>query len=134
MSDPSAVRAPALILKGMLYLFTLIALITGPLAFFKGTGVVPQSGAVTPSLDNEFRFFSVYWFAYGMLCFYVARNLEARKGWVPMLALVMFLSGCARTASIILVGRPLDQFFYGAGIELVFPVIMILCYRRMAKV
>jgi Domain of unknown function (DUF4345) len=133
MKEPSTGRVSAVILKGMLYLFALIAAITGPLAFFKGTGVVPQAGAVTPSLDNELRFFSVYWFAYGVLCFFVARHLEARKNWVPMLALVMFASGCARTASIILVGRPLDQFFYGAGVELVFPIVMYLCYRRLAE-
>jgi hypothetical protein len=133
MSEATANRAPALILQVILYFFALIAVVTGPLAFFKGTGVVPQAGVVTPSLDNEFRFFGVYWFAYGMLCFFAARKLDARKGWVPALAMVMFLSGVARTMSTFLVGRPLDQYFYGAGIELTFPIVMYLCYRRLAN-
>jgi Domain of unknown function (DUF4345) len=132
MSDSSG-RGAALTLKGMLYFFFLIALITGPLAFVRGAAMVPQSGAVTPSLDNEFRFFAVYWFAYGMLCFDVARRLDSRKGWIPAIAAVMFLSGCARTMSVFGAGRPLDQYFYGAFIELVFPIIMYLCYRRIAR-
>jgi Domain of unknown function (DUF4345) len=133
MSNPADSKMPALIIKGMLYFFFVIAVITGPLGFITGTALVPESGAVTPSLDNEFRFFSVYWFAYGMLCFYVAFNLDARKGWVPALAAVMLLSGLARVTSVMMVGRPLDQYFYGAAIELVFPVIMILCYRKLSR-
>ena len=131
MSDPASSKAPALIIKGMMYFFAAIAAVTGPMAFFTGTGVVPTNEVVSASLDNEFRFFSVFWFAYGIVCFLVARDLDKRRDWVPGLAAVMLLAGLARVTSTIMVGRPLDQYFYGAAIELVFPVVLYLCYRNL---
>lgn len=129
MSDTTGKRGPALVIKGILYLFALIAAVTGPMAFFGGTHVVPTGEVVSPSLDNEFRFFSVFWFGYGVLCFLTARDLDKRKDWIPGLAALMILAGLARTASTILVGRPLDQYFYGAAVELTFPIALYLAYR-----
>ena len=130
MTGTASKKISGMIIKGMTYLFALIAVVTGSIAFVAGTHMVPTGDAVSASLDNEFRFFSVFWLAYGVLCFLVARDLDARKNWIPGLAATMMLAGLARTASTMLVGMPLPQFFYSIGIELVFPVVMYMAYRK----
>jgi hypothetical protein len=65
------------------YLFALIAFATGAMAFFTGLDVVPDVQHIEAASDNEFRFFSVYWIAYGCFCFWVARDLKTRHGFIP---------------------------------------------------
>ncbi len=115
----------------ILYVLALIAAVTGALALSVGTRLVPAAGAVTASLDNEFRFFSVFWIFYGIDCFNTARNLVARQDHVPQLSVVILIAGIARTISIILVGMPASQYFYGAIVEYIFAALLFIAHRKL---
>ena len=115
------------------YLFAVIALITGTLALTLGLSMVPDSQVIEASSDNEFRFFSAFWLAYGAFCFWVARDLTNRGAFVPALAAVMFLAGVGRTLSFLLVGEPIPLYLVGSFIELFVPFLWVYSYRRMLR-
>ena len=119
------------VVLGCCYFFVLIALVTGTLALTLGLGLVPDAQVVEASVDNEFRFFSVFWLGYGGLCFWVAQDLRARGGFVPALALVMFIGGVARALSFALVGEPNSTYVSGMLAELVIPPIWVFSYWRL---
>ena len=118
-------------IKVILYVLAGIAGVTGALAITVGTRVVPGSGSVAASLDNEFRFFSVFWLFYGIDCFFTAHNLGARNDHVRYLAAVMLLAAVARTSSILLVGMPASQYSFGAVVEYIFAVLLLISHRRL---
>jgi hypothetical protein len=133
VKSPQRRHMAADVVKGLLYFFAIIAAITGVLAFSIGVQLVPGAGRVPPSVDNEFRFFSVFWLTYGCYCAFVARRLTYQRKVVPALALIMFVAGLARMMSTVLVGRPADLYFYGAAIELTFPFGLYFAYRSMSS-
>jgi hypothetical protein len=118
-------------IKVILYVLAGIAGVTGALALTVGTRLVPSSGSVAASLDNEFRFFSVFWLFYGIDCFFTANNLGARHDHVRYLAAVMLLAAVARTSSILLVGMPASQYSFGAVLEYIFAVLLLISHRRL---
>lgn len=112
------------------YLFALIAFITGPAAILTGLNLVPDVTHIEAAVDNEFRFFSVFWLAYGCFLVWVSRDLPVRKGFIPALALTVFIAGVARMLSTYLVGYANDIYFYGAVVELIVPIIWFVLYKR----
>ena len=119
------------VIKAILYALAAIAAVTGALALSIGTRLVPAAGAVTASLDNEFRFFSVFWVVYGMDCFNTARHLNLREGHVPRLSIVILIAGIARTLSIVFAGMPAAQYFYGAMVEYLFAALLFISHRTL---
>ena len=64
-----------LAIKVILYLIFAVSLITGANVLFGGGQSLPGVVHVEATVDNELRFFSVFWLAYGVFCCWVARNL-----------------------------------------------------------
>ncbi len=54
----------------------------------------PQS--VTPTIDNEFRFYAILWISYGVLSLWVSRHIESEFRLVPYLLGIFFAGGIAR--------------------------------------
>ena len=120
------------ILKYILYAISLVALVTGLNVLIGGAAAIPgSSGAVEASVDNELRFFSVFWIAYGAFCFWVARNLQEQKNFIPLIATVFFLSGIGRLISILLIGLPSSILIPPMILELVMPIVMYVIYRKL---
>ncbi len=67
-------------------------------------------GPIDASIDNELRFFSVFWVGFGFFCFSVARAIEKNRHFIPYIALLFFLSGIGRLVSLIFVGKPINLF------------------------
>lgn len=126
-------NASAIGIKIFHYLFFLIAIVTAPMAIFTGLNIVPGVTLIEAGTDNEFRFFSVFWLAYGIFCFWVARDLPARCNFIPALAVTMFCAGVARMLSTIMVGYANDPYFYGAIFELIAPFVWYFCYRQYRR-
>ncbi|MFP6837626.1 MAG: DUF4345 domain-containing protein [Pseudomonadales bacterium] len=120
------------VVLGFCYFFAAIALVTGTLALTLGLGLVPDLQVIEASSDNEFRFFSAFWLGYGGLCFWVARDLSARRGFIPALALVMFPGGVGRALSYALVGEPTPTYVIGCVVELVIPPLWLYSYGRLS--
>lgn len=122
------------LLKSLLYSTALVTLATGLNVLLGGALAVPgASGPVDASIDNEIRFFSVYWVGFGVLSFWVGRNLDTQSFFIPYIAAFFLLGGIARAASYLMVGKPSDILLYAMIVEFAIPFIMYLAYRSMDK-
>jgi hypothetical protein len=120
------------ILKYILYAISLVALVSGLNILIGGAAAIPgSSGAVEATVDNELRFFSVFWIAYGAFCFWVARNIQEQKMFIPLIAAVFFLGGIGRLISILLMGLPSSILIPPMILELVMPIVMYVIYRKL---
>jgi hypothetical protein len=120
------------ILKYILYAISLVALVSGLNVLIGGAAAIPgSSGAVEATVDNELRFFSVFWIAYGAFCFWVARNIQEQKMFIPLIAAVFFLGGIGRLISILLMGPPSSILIPPMIFELVMPIVMYVIYRKL---
>lgn len=120
------------ILKYLLYAISAVALITGINVLIGGAAAVPGSlGPVEATVDNELRFFSVYWVAFGVFCFWVARNIRTQRIFIPFIALFFFLGGVGRLISTLVVGNPANVLIPAMVLEFVLPVIIYLFYVKL---
>jgi len=83
------------------------------------------------SVDSEFRFYSVFWFAYGALLWQSAGRLEtglARAGWLIAL---FALSGVGRVTSYLVYGTPAPLFVLLTWIEIVLTLLMSAIWLKL---
>jgi hypothetical protein len=88
---------------------------------------------ISPTIDNEFRFYSIFWLSYGVLALWVARNILAQLRLVPTLVGLFFIGGIGRALSHIFVGAPHPAFIVLMVVELVTPVLVAILYIRIPK-
>lgn len=123
-----------LTLQCSLYLILIIALFTGINALIGGASNIPGATIVAgAAIDSELRCLSIFWIAYGVFCFWVARNLDDRSHFILVIALVMLLSGLARLLSIILVGLPGIPLISAMIIEFILSVLLYSSYKTWKK-
>ena len=118
-------------LKYILYTISLVALATGLNVLIGGAAAIPgASGGVEAVVDNELRFFSMFWVAYGGFCFWAGMNINERNHFIPFIALVFFLGGVGRLVSTLVVGSP-GSFLIGAMVmEFVLPLVIYAVYKK----
>lgn len=122
------------ILKYTLYAISFVALVTGANVLIGGAAAVPGSlGPVEATVDNELRFFSVYWIAFGVFCFWVARNLGSQIHFVPFIALFFLLGGVGRLVSTLTIGAPALVLVPAMVIEFVLPLVIFALYWQHQK-
>lgn len=120
-----------LMLKSLLYMISIVALVTGANVLIGGAAAVPGSlGAVEATVDNELRFFSVYWVAFGVFCFWVARNIASQSFFIPFIALFFLLGGIGRLISMLAIGSPAPVLVPAMVLEFVLPVVIFLLYWK----
>jgi len=85
----------------------------------------PLTPAWPASMDNELRFYSALWGAYGVLLLAAARDMARWDRAIPWLAGVFFAGGVGRMVSLLQVGPPHPFFLMLAGVELVLPLVLI---------
>ncbi len=90
---------------------------------FTGGTVLP-SGFDTPDVDNEFRFYSVFWLAFGVMLFRAAWTLPDSRTLVLILMGIFFAGGLFRVLSIWQMGWPHPMFQILMWVELVVPVLL----------
>lgn len=118
-------------LKYILFAISAVALVTGVSVLVGGASAVPgSSGAVEATVDNELRFFSVYWVAFGVLCFWVARNISAQHRFIPFITLFFLLGGVGRLISTLIIGTANPVLVAAMVLEFVLPVVMYVFYRK----
>lgn len=124
-------RLETVILRVFLSFLFLLALTTGLLMLIVGGISLPGVDSVPITVDNELRFYSAYWLAYGALALWANLKLTERLSYVPLLAGVLLLSGVGRLLSLILVGKPAAMFIPIMSFELLLPPIMYFLYWRL---
>ena len=121
-------------LKYLLYAIFAVAVVSGINVLLGGTSAVP--GVTTPAeaaIDNELRFFSVFWIAYGGFCFWVARNLGERQQFIPFIAMIFLFGGIARLISTVLVGMPGNALLGAMVLEFILPAVIYVIYKKQAN-
>lgn len=98
--------------------------------FATGQTIAPEPTAVAVTIDNEFRFYSVFWLSYGALLLWTAWEIQRRWNWVPILFGLFFLGGIGRVISHLTLGAPHPLFVVLMGTELAIPVVAALLYAR----
>jgi hypothetical protein len=101
--------------------------------FASGQAIPVDPATISPTIDNEFRFYSIFWLSYGVLDLWVARNILAQLRRVPILVGLFFMGGIGRALSLIFVGAPHPAFILLMIVELVTPVLVAILYTRIAK-
>ena len=91
------------------------------------------TGFDLPDVDGEFRFYSVFWFAYGVALIKAAIDLESRLHWIPVLAGLFFMGGVGRVLSIVIYGWPHSLFQILLAVEIVTPIIMLVLWHKLRK-
>lgn len=123
-----------LTLKCTLYLILIISLFTGINALIGGAANIPGATTIADAaVDSELRCLSLFWIAYGIFCFWVARNIDDRARFIPFIALTMLFSGLARLLSILLVGLPGTALFFAMIIEFILSVLLYSSYKAWKK-
>ena len=113
---------------------SLVALATGLNVLIGGASAIPgASGGAEAIIDNELRFFSIFWGAYGGFCFWTGMNINERNHFIPFIALVFFLGGVGRLLSTLMVGSP-GSFLIGEMIiEFVLPLVIYAIYKKQTS-
>jgi hypothetical protein len=114
-----------------LYIIFIVSLITGIGDLAGGAASLPgATTTIAASVDSELRCLSIFWLAFGVFCFWVARNIKARGKFIPMIALVMLVSSVARLVSIIIVGMPPTILVVALVVEFVISIIIFFSYKN----
>jgi hypothetical protein len=88
---------------------------------------------ISPTIDSELRFYATFWFSYGVLLVWVARAIDQRLEFVPILAGLFFAGGIGRVLSYVLVGAPHPIFTLLMIIELGLPILLAGLYLRVKR-
>jgi len=113
-------------LKIILIMIFIVALATGLNLFIRGIGGIPDfQGPINASIDNELRFLSIFWIAFGCFCFSVSKGMRGNRKYIPYIALIFFLSGVGRLISWLNVGEPIPLFIAVMSLELLLPMLIL---------
>ena len=119
-------------LKVLLFAIALVVAVTGLNVLFGGASAIPGStGIAETTVDNELRFFSVFWLAYGAFCFWVARNIKTQFKFIPFIALAFFIGGLGRLISMVSVGPPASILIPAMILEFVVPLVICGIYWKL---
>jgi hypothetical protein len=104
------------------------------LGSLKAIGVqLPAEVWVQPSVDNNWRFLGTIWASYAVLLLYAVSDPLRHVTLLRILLSVLFLSGVARAASVLLTGLPVPPFIFAMGFELLVMPLMYLWLGRVLQ-
>jgi hypothetical protein len=119
-------------LRGALRVGGVVATIAGLDGMRAGARAVPGiSEPADPVLESEFRFFTAFYAAYGLLMLSVAPRADRDAAAVNGLAGALFLAGLGRAAAWVSVGRPNRTQQGLLAIELGAPPALAIWRRRL---
>ena len=111
-------------LRPLSWLIGAICVVIGLLDVVLGLSWVPDAGDYTASIDGHVRFFGAVFAGYGAIWIWAARQDPVAVRAVRFLALVMFLGGLGRTASMVVHEVPHPLFIGLLLVELLVPPLV----------
>lgn len=93
----------------------------------------PLTGLRGRDVDNEFRFYSVLWFAFGVLAIQAGLALPRSLGRVRLLLIVFLAGGIGRALSVVAVGPPHPLFVILMWIEIIMSVLLLGACLAVAR-
>ena len=98
-----------------------------------GVRTVIGAGAVNPNVDNEMRFFGVWYATGGFFLLRAIRQVERHGTTIRVIGTAFFAAGCARLIGWAVVGRPHTLQLVLLAIELSLPVVLIPWQAAVAR-
>ena len=120
-------------LQALLMALGVIAVVTGLLVVATGSDGIPGESAATATLDNELRFFAVFWIGFGVVSIRVAPRVDTETTLVRALALTLFVGGVARAVSWLSAGEPHPLFAGLMILELLGAPLVVLWQERLTR-
>ena len=118
------IRAESVI-RCLLIGICMVATGTGLNIILQGVSGIPESGLISQaSVDNELRFMTVFWIAFGVYCYSISKNVNENRTNILYVAIIFFCSGLARLLSYVSVGEPIGLFVGAMALELCLPVVI----------
>ena len=96
-----------------------IAVVTGIAVVAAGASGLPGATAASATVDNELRFFAVFWLAFGIVALRAAARYQEAAQTIRCIAYVVFAAGTARLISLVTTGTPHPVFVGVMIVELV---------------
>ncbi len=119
-------------LQIVLLILSLIPLYFGLTGVLFGAGQWIAQEAVTPAIDNQYRYLSAFYLLLTFLLWWMVPNIEKHTALVRLVVLAIFLGGLARLYSTLTVGTPPMSNIMGTALELGAP-ILALWQAKVAK-
>lgn len=120
-------------LQATLTLFGLVALVFGSLSLLFGGAFVLGAGTVSPSLDSELRYYAAWYAAAGVVALRAARRVETEGRTIRALSAALFIGGCGRVISLVVVGTPHPVSMVLLGLELGLPLLLVPWQGSLAR-
>jgi len=112
-------------LQIVLYVASLIPLAYGLHGMFVGPAGLMLAEHVTPSLDSQYRFLSVYYISLAPIIWYLVPTIERQTTLFRIIIMILFVGGLARLYSYFTIGAPAINFVGGMVLELSLPVLLL---------
>lgn len=116
-------------LQILLLILSLIPLFFGIIGVIMGAGRWLPPEAVTPAIDNQYRYLSGFYLSLAFLIWWMVPNIEKHVTPLLILVIAIFIGGLARAYSMITIGSPPTMNIIGMALELGAPILIFLHSR-----
>ncbi len=111
----------------------MVAFVAGLGAVLFGVASIVGAETVSGTVDSEMRFYAVWYAGAGLLLFKSASNLEGEIVIIRGVAAALFVAGCGRALSWLVVGEPHVVAKFLMVIELILPLIIVAWHAVVAR-
>ena len=105
-------------------ILSLLPLTFGILGLVAGAGRFLPDGAVTPSLDSQYRFLSAWYLALAFIAWWIIPSIERHSELFRIICCAVFIGGLGRLAAWHFTGEPEFRFLVVLIAELMFPLLI----------
>lgn len=110
-----------------------VAVASGLNGILLGPGSIPGGAETTASVDSNYRFAQVFWFAAGAGLWWSLRRLRERRHITRLMLALAFLGGIARLISVVVTGWPHPVFIGVLALELVVIPVVLWWHARVVS-
>jgi hypothetical protein len=112
------------LLQVVLALLSLLPLVVGTFGFIYGAALLAPAAGVTPKLDSQYRFVAAWDVGLALIVWWIIPQIERQTTLFRLICMVVFVGGCGRVISWLVVGSPGTVFLVVTGLELLIPLLI----------
>lgn len=110
-----------------------VAIVAGAVSVFMGVAGTVGGGPASATVDSELRYYAAWYVGAGVLILWNARRVESARLAVRVVCGALFLGGCGRVISLLVVGRPHWTATALMVLELGLPLVLVPWQASLAR-